>query len=69
MNTPKQRKYYIRDCFDKVVGDPLGYLTYIEASTAQSAEDSPVMSEMWIAYEKKQLKDSNWVRIGSIRLG
>jgi len=69
MQPAKQPRYYIRDCFDKIVGDPLGYLTYIEASQAQSTEDSPVMSEMWIAYEKKQLKDSNWVRIGSIRLG
>ena len=66
----KERKiprYFIKDCNEKIVGNSLGYSTYSEASQAQSETDGIILQELWLAYEKKQLKDNNWTKIGSIK--
>lgn len=71
MTLQKERKvprYYIKDCNEKIVGNHLGYSTYNEANQAQSETDGKILQELWLAYEKKQLKDNDWTNIGSIKL-
>lgn len=60
--------YFIKDCNEKIVGNTSGYSTYKEANQAQSETDGKILQELWLAYEKKQLKDNNWTKIGSIKL-
>ena len=70
MTSLKERKvpsYFIKDCNEKIVGNTLGYNTYNEANQAQSETDGNILKELWLAYEKKQLKDNNWTKIGSIK--
>lgn len=71
MTLQKERKvpmYYIKDCNERIVGNISGYSTYNEANQAQSETDGKILQELWLAYEKKQLNDNNWTKIGSIRL-
>jgi hypothetical protein len=59
--------YFIRDCNEHIIGKQNGYDTYMDACKVQSDKTTDVHKELWCAYAEKQMKDENWIRIGSIR--